>query len=129
MQNYLLNNRDYLIGLREKKLYSEKEDDEDPVEKVESHYPSIEENMQKVLLLEAINKLKNQDQKLIILKELQGYNHTEIAQMVNILRAKENRIKVDENGIPILVNAKTIDRIKQQALTQLKKQFTALKEI
>lgn len=129
VQNYLLNNRDYLIGLREKKLYSEKEDDEDPVEKVESHYPSIEENMQKVLLLEAINKLKNQDQKLIILKELQGYNHTEIAQMVNILRAKENRIKVDENGIPILVNAKTIDRIKQQALTQLKKQFTALKEI
>ena len=128
VQNYLCNYREDLIGLSEKKLYSEKEDDQDPVEKVESHYPSIEENMQKVLLLEAINKLKNEEHRLIFIKELQGYNHAEIAEMVNLLRAKENRLRIDEHNHPIFVDAKTIDRIKQQAMVQLKKQFLALKE-
>jgi RNA polymerase sigma factor (sigma-70 family) len=127
--HWLQKNRDYLIGLREKKLYSEKEDDPDPVEQVAAVQPTPEDAMLKVMLLEAINSLKNPDQRLVILKELQGYNHTEIAGMLNLLKAKENRIKVDEYGKPMLVNASTIDRIKQQAIFQLKKRFAALKEI
>ena len=120
VQNYLLNNRDYLIGLREKKLYSDKEDDVDPVENVESHYPSAEENMQKVLLLEAINKLKNQDQKLVILKELQGYSHEEIAAILNKVRRDENRIKINKDGEEILADAAAVDVLKQRAVAQLK---------
>lgn len=125
VQNYFCSNRDYLIGLREKKLYSEKEDDPDPVEKVESRYPSIEENMQKVLLLEAINKLKNQDQKLVILKELQGYSHDEIAAILNRVRREEGRIKIDKNGIEILADAAAVDVLKQRAVAQLKETLGA----
>lgn len=120
VQNYFRNKRDDLIGLREKKLYSEKEDDVDPVEKVESHYPSVEKNMQKVLLLEAINKLKNQDQKLVILKELQGYSHEEIAVILNQVRRAENRIKINKDGKEILADAATVDVLKQRAVEQLK---------
>lgn len=125
VQHYLLNNRDYLIGLREKKLYSEKEDDVDPVENVEAHNTSIEENMQKVLLLEAINKLKNQDQKLVILKELQGYSHEEIAAILNQVRRTENRIKKDMNGNEIMVDAAAVDVLKQRAVAQLKETLGA----
>ena len=120
VQNYLYNNREFLIGLREKKLYSAKVDDPDPVEEVESHYSSLETNMQKVLLLEAINKLDNQDQKLVILKELQGYNHTEIAAILNIVRRKEKRVKFDKDGKEILADAGAVDVLKQRAVAQLK---------
>lgn len=120
VRNYFYNNRDYLIGLREKKLYSEKEDDPDPVENVESHYPTIEENMQKVLLLEAINQLKNQDQRLVILKELQGYSHDEIAVILNKVRKEEDRIKVNKDGKEIMADAAAVDVLKQRAVVQLK---------
>lgn len=125
VQNYFYNYRDDLIGLREKKLYSEKEDDPDPVEKVESHYPSVEDNMQKVLLLEAINKLKNQDQKLVILKELQGYSHEEIAAILNKVRRDENRIKINKDGKEILADAAAVDVLKQRAVEQLKETLGA----
>lgn len=120
VQNYLYNNREFLIGLREKKLYSEKEDDQDPVEKVESHYSSLEANMQKVLLLEAINKLNNKDQRLVILKELQGYSHEEIAEILNQVRKEENRIKIDKHGKEIMADAAAVDVLKQRAVAQLK---------
>lgn len=120
VQNYLYNNREFLIGLREKKLYSAKEDDPDPVEEVESHYSSLEANMQKVLLLEAINKLKNQDQRLVILKELQGYSHEEIAEILNQVRKAENRIKIDKYGKEIMADAAAVDVLKQRAVAQLK---------
>ena len=125
VRNYFYRNRDFLIGLREKKLYSEKEDEPDPVENVESHYPSIEANMQKVLLLEAINKLKNTDQKLVILKEIQGYSHEEIAAILNQVRREENRIKIGRDGNEILADAAAVDVLKQRAVAQLRETLGA----
>ena len=127
VQNYLRNYREDLIGLRENKLYSEKEDDQDPVEKVESHYPSFEENMQKVLLLEAINKLENPDQRLVILKELQGYSHEEIAAILNQVRRSENRIKRNKEGKEIWADARAVDVLKQRAVAQLKEALLGIK--
>lgn len=119
--------RDEMIGLREKKLYSEKEDDVDPVEKVEAKQPTVEENMTKVLLIEAINKLTNPDQKLVILKELQGYSHEEIADILNQVRRAENRIKLNKDGREILATASAVDVLKQRAVAQLKETLGANK--
>jgi len=116
-------NKDYLIGLREKKLYREKEDDPDPVEEVESRHSTVEQYMQKALLLEAINNLKNKDQKLVLVKELEGYSHEEIAEILNIVRRKENRIKIDRNGKEILADARAVDVLKQRAIVHIKQEL------
>lgn len=121
VDNWFKNKPDYLIGFRKKKLYSEKEDDVDPVELVEAPQPTIEENMQKVFMLEAINNLKNKDQRLVILKELQGYSHEEIAEILNQVRRAEGRIKINKEGKEILADAATVDVLKQRAVAELKK--------
>lgn len=120
VQHMFLKKRDFLIGSRENKLYSAKEDDVDPVEEVEANQPSQEDYMTKVLLLESINKLTNQDQKLVILKELQGYSHGEIATILNNVRRAENRIKLNKEGHEILADATSVDVLKQRAIAQIK---------
>ena len=120
VRNLFLQKRSDLIGFRENKLYSDKEDDVDSVEKVAADQPTIEENMQKVLLLEAINQLTNPDQKLVILKELQGYSHEEIAAILNQVRKAENRIKINKDGKEIMADARAVDVLKQRAVAHLK---------
>lgn len=126
--HWLQKNRDYLIGLREKKLYSEKEDDPDPVEQVAAVQPTSEDAMLKVMLLEAINGLSNADQRLVILKELQGYSHEEIADILNQVRRQENRIKLDKAGNEILANAAAVDVLKQRAVAQIKQTMGVKKQ-
>ena len=48
------------------------------------------ENQKLVMLMEAINRLENDDYRFILIKELEGYNHKEIAEM---MVAKRKRIK------------------------------------
>jgi len=120
VRNMFLEKRETLIGFREKKLYSENEDDPDPVEQVAAIQPTSEDAMMKVMLLEAINKLSNPDQRLVILKELQGYSHEEIADILNQVRRQENRIKLDKDGNEILANAGAVDVLKQRAVAQIK---------
>lgn len=122
-RHLFLKNRRSLIGFREIKIYSDKEDDVDPVEEVEAIQPSQEDIMTEIYLLESINKLKNQDQRLVILKELQGYSHEEIAEILNKVRRTENRIKINKDGSEILANAASVDVLKQRAVAQLKKLF------
>ena len=128
VQHFLLKKRDDLIGLREKKLYSENEDDIDPVEKVESVQPSAEENMNKVFLVEAIRRIPNPDQKLVILKELQGYSHREIADILNSVRRREGRVKRNALGEEILADGAAVDVLKQRAMEFLKKELGHLKK-
>ena len=126
-RNLFLQKRASLIGFRENKLYSEKEDDVDPVENVAADQPTLEENLQKVLLLEAINKLENPDQRFVILKELQGYSHEEIAAILNLVRRAENRIKLNKEGKEIWADARAVDVLKQRAVAQLKETLLGIK--
>ena len=126
-RNLFLQKRADLIDSRENKLYSEKEDDVDPVENVVADQPTLEENLQKVLLLEAINKLENPDQRLVILKELQGYSHEEIAAILNLVRRAENRIKLNKEGKEILADAAAVDVLKQRAVAHLKEALLGVK--
>ena len=126
-RNLFLQKRASLIGFRENKLYSDEEDDVNPVENVVVDQPTLEENLQKVLLLEAINKLDNLDQKLVILKELQGYSHEEIAAILNQVRRAENRIKRNKEGKEIWADARAVDVLKQRAVAQLKEALLGIK--
>lgn len=126
-RNLFLQKRASLIGFRENKLYSDEEDDVDPVENVAADQPILEENLQKVLLLEAINKLENPDQRFVILKELQGYSHEEIAAILNLVRRAENRIKLNKEGKEIWADARAVDVLKQRAVAQLKETLLGIK--
>ena len=114
VQHWLLKKRELLIGLRGNELYS----GEEPIEIVATE--DVETNMNKVLLLEAIHRLKNAEQRLVILKELQGYSHKEIAVILNQVRRAENRIKRNNKGEEILADAAAIDVLKQRAIANLR---------
>lgn len=72
------------------------------------------------IVLEAINRLKNDEYRLILIKELEGYNHTEIAAMIELKRKKENKVKYYA-GKPITPNAAYVDQAKAKALLEVKK--------
>lgn len=127
-RHLFLKKRATMIGFRDKKLYSENEDDPDPVEQVAAVQPTSEDAMMKVMLLEAINGLSNADQRLVILKELQGYSHEEIADILNQVRRQENRIKLDKAGNEILANAAAVDVLKQRAVAQIKQTMGVKKQ-
>ena len=121
LRNHFIKKRPLLIGFRENKLYSEKEDEPDPVELLPSADYAPHKIMLKIRLVEAIGRLQNKEQKFVILKELQGYSHAEIAEMINRKRIVDNEIKYDKNGRTIFVTASTVDVIKQRAVQNLKK--------
>ena len=50
------------------------------------------ENQKLVMLMEAINRLENDDYRFMLIKELEGYNHKEIAEMMVAKRKKENKV-------------------------------------
>ena len=119
-RRHFLKNRARLIGFRETKLYSANEGDPDPVERVPSKAISAEDRMARVMLVEAIGRLKNEEQRLVIIKELQGYSHAEIAQMLNQRRLAQNLVKQRKDGTVILVTAEAVDVLKQRAVQNLK---------
>lgn len=95
---------------------------------------SIEENREKmqlaeteqeptnnklVMLMEAINKLKNDEYRLILLKELEGYNHKEIAEMIVEKRKKENKITTYKGKV-VVPDAHYVDMNKARALKEVK---------
>lgn len=79
-----------------------------------------------VMVMEAITKLKNDEYRLILIKELEGYNHTEIAAMIELKRKKENKVKYYA-GKPITPNAAYVDQAKAKALLEVKKNVEKIK--
>lgn len=85
-------------------------------------------NPNKLILLEAISRLKNPDYRFILVKELQGYTPDEIAVMLTKKRRAEGRIKVRiEDGSDIIPTVGYIYMIKGRALKELKILVTQIK--
>lgn len=59
--------------------------------------PPEEEDIRMVLLIEALQLLKDKDQRFIILKEFEGYKPEEIAKMLENCRRCEGRLKTRIN--------------------------------
>ena len=120
-QYEILKKRKQMIGLRSDSLYSS-EESESPEERIPAPHDS-EKMLEKVLLVEAIGRIPNTDQKLVVLKELQGYSHREIADMLNSVRRQEGRIKLNAAGKEILADGAAVDVLKQRAMEFLKKEL------
>lgn len=85
-------------------------------------------NQELVLLMEGINRLRNEDYRFILIKELEGYNHKEIAEMLIEKRRKENKVTLYRGQI-VIPNAHYVDMNKARALSELKTIIEQLKTI
>lgn len=79
-----------------------------------------EQNQNKVMLTEAIIRLKNDDYRFILLKEIEGYSAKEVAAMLEEKRSREGTLRRNSDGSLIRPNDKYVHMIKARALKELK---------
>lgn len=77
-------------------------------------------NAKLVMLMEAINRLDNEDYRFILIKDLEGYSAKEIAQLLGQKRIEENRLKKRSDGSSINPTAGYVYMIKNRALKEVK---------
>lgn len=110
-----LEKRDELIGLGGKDGSKGTDGGDKPIPE-----PTPEpENQKLVMLMEAINRLENDDYRFILIKELEGYNHKEIAEMMVAKRKKENKVTFYKGKI-VVPDAHYVDMNKARALREVK---------
>lgn len=110
-----LEKRDELIGLGGKDGSKGTDGGDKPIPE-----PTPEpENQKLVMLMEAINRLENDDYRFILIKELEGYNHKEIAEMMVAKRKKENKVTFYKGKI-VFPDAHYVDMNKARALREVK---------
>lgn len=80
-----------------------------------------ERQQRKILLLEAINELKNQDDRFCVIKHLEGYNSTEIAQLLQIKWNKEGIKHYNKKGDLVIPSHAYVDVRFARAKAELKK--------
>ena len=110
-----LEKRDELIGLGGKDGSKGTDGGDKPIPE-----PTPEpENQKLVMLMEAINRLENDDYRFILIKELEGYNHKEIAEMMVAKRKKESKVTFYKGQI-VVPDAHYVDMNKARALREVK---------
>lgn len=110
-----LEKRDELIGLGGKDGSKGTDGGDKPIPE-----PTPEpENQKLVMLMEAINRLENDDYRFILIKELEGYNHKEIAEMMVAKRKKENKVTFYKGKI-VVPDGHYVDMNKARALREVK---------
>lgn len=77
------------------------------------------ENHKLVMILEAISRLENDDYRFILVKELEGYDHKEIAEMLVAKRKKENKVSFYRGKI-VVPDAHYVDMTKAKAIREVK---------
>ena len=80
---------------------------------------SYERRQRKVLLLEAINQLKDADQRFVILKRLDGYNSKEIAILLQKRWLKHGIKKYNKKNEVVIPSAGYVDVLNQRAKQNL----------
>ncbi len=86
------------------------------------------ENQKMVMLMEAINRLKNDEYRFILIKELEGYNHQEIAEMLTEKRRIEKRENIKNNKKIVELEARHVDLSKARALPKVKANVEQIKK-
>lgn len=115
--------RDELISHSDDFDSKREEDGEQPIPE-----PPIEpENEKRVMLLEAISRLKDEDYRLIIIKELEGYNHKEIAEMLVEKRKCDGKV-TRYRGEVVVPDAHYVDMNKARALKEMKAHVEQIKQ-
>lgn len=80
---------------------------------------SYERRLRKVLLMEAIGLLKDDDQRFVILKRLQGYNSKEIAKLLQKKWEKHGIKKYNNKKEIVIPDATYVDGCTQHAKNSL----------
>lgn len=80
----------------------------------------VNKNAKLVMLMEAINRLDNEDYRFILIKELEGYSAKEIAQLLGQKRIDEDRLKKRSDGSSIVPTADYVYMIKNRAIKDVK---------
>lgn len=121
-----------LIGIT-KFLVSIGEDDEEGEVNIPESDPLHENNMNMVLLIEAIQQLEDKDQRFVLLREFDGFAPKEIARQLEVYRRQENRLKtrlVNGQIEEIIPTAEYVHMLKGRAkdniriiIRELKKDF------
>lgn len=91
-----------------------------PVQLPDGGMESFERRMNKVMLLEAINKLKDEDQRFAILKRLEGYKSKEIADMLKIKWQKYGIVKYNNDNEVVVPDEGYVNVHVQRAKKELK---------
>ncbi len=99
-------------------LFLEKKNDLMVYEDLDEQEPEPE-NEKSAMLMEALTRLENEDYRFVLVKELEGYNHKEVAVMLGEKRKRENRLR-KYNGELVLPNAQYVDMLKSRAVRELK---------
>ena len=81
---------------------------------------TFERRMNKVMLLEAIGKLKDEDQRFAILKRLEGYKSKEIADMLKIKWQKYGIVKYNNDNEVVVPDEGYVNVHVQRAKKELK---------
>lgn len=110
-----LEKRNELIGLGGKDVSIEINGEDKPLPELRLE----PENQKLVMLMEAINRLENDDYRFILIKELEGYNHKEIAEMMVAKRKKDNKVSFYKGKI-VVPDAHYVDMNKSRALREVK---------
>lgn len=85
--------------------------------------PTHENNINLTMLIEAIQRLEDSDQRFILLREFDGYAPVEIARQLEMKRRRENRLRTRvENGQiqEIVPTAEYVHMLKGRAKVKLK---------
>ena len=91
-----------------------------PVQLPDGGKETYERRMNKVMLMEAIGKLKDEDQRFAILKRLEGYKSKEIADMLKIKWQKYGIVKYNNDNEVVVPDEGYVNVHVQRAKKELK---------
>lgn len=94
-----------------------------PVQIPDNGVEEYERREKMLQILEAIPRLKNKDQKMVVIKTLKGYHSKEIAEMLDQKWKAEGYVKIDKGKV-VTPTPSYIDGLRQKAVKQLKKIIT-----
>ena len=119
--NKFVEKKPKLIGkLKNTISFDNNENDKKKVQIANPAEEDYELRYRKVLLIEAVSKLKNAEQKFVILKTLQEYNSKEIAQLLMMKWNNANIKKYNKKQEALIPDAGYIDVLRQRAKKELK---------
>ena len=111
----------YLIGKCPNTLSIDGEKEDNPVQLPDYGVEEYEDKERKVILMEAISLLKDEDQRFVMIKRLQGYNSKEIALLLQKRWAKHGIVKYNNKKLAVIPDVAYVDVRTQRAKDNLRK--------
>lgn len=118
---FFLNERKKMIDKNKKTIYIGSNISREGCDEIWNPYDDGEErNMYRVIVMEAISKLKNKDQHFIVIKTLQGYKSDDIAKMLIEKDKKEGNVRMYA-GKEVELDANYVNTARMRAMVELEK--------